>query len=873
MKTTESELAPTGSAGLSRWLYIARLRWQEACRSYPNELGQIKVRLAYAVVLWGFVAAAGMAWGFDAPHVLWPMVVVAAGTAVAAGLLIHALVSLRNSELRKTLAIFHDIGFLSMFMILGEEITAPFFPIYLWVILGYGFRFGVKYLYRAAWLAILLFAVVVATTGFWREQILLAAGLLSSLIVLPLYVASLINRLHEAKAMAERANAAKGEFLATISHEVRTPLNAIIGLSDILRGSPLNGEQRQMIRSIGSAGRTLFDMMGDILHLARTEAGTQTVENEPFDLYDLLAATEAIVVPQAKEKRLQMSVYLAPSVPAGIVGARKSVQEVLINLLTNAIKFTETGFVRLTVDVQRDADDQARLHFAVTDTGMGVPKDEQDVIFESFVQSSANRRLDTGGAGLGLAICTRLVALMGGRIGVDSEPDAGSTFWFTVPLETAEQAARTPPAAVDSATQAFILAGLENTPAVQALLDRIKTTTCIASSVDQLLASVAAHQIGGGGRPLVLVPGSLSTDELDHLDGFFMHADQVIDPLALMVTSAEHGVPAGHGLAIAALLDAAGDDGEIERIHRLVASFTSSSTELDGGTDRTRSMSVLVAEDNRVNRQITGRILETLGHKPFFARDGEEVLDAVEDETFDLIFMDINMPIIDGLEATKLIRVSMGSDAHLPIIGLTADATPQAHKRCIEAGMDAVIHKPISVAMVRSILNDVMADEPLGTEDAAAQPSGDAGDAGDGTIVEHPQARSPHASILNPQKLDELRQLGGGSDFLGTIIREFVDDAEQVVAELADAANRASINDFRDLNHALRSSAANVGADRIFALCESTSGFTASDLRDQGGDFVRKLEHETGLLRREIDGGSPGQPATVMPHRSGQRAS
>lgn len=277
-------------------------------------------------------------------------------------------------------------------------------------------------------------------------------------------------------------------------------------------------------------------------------------------------------------------------------------------------------------------------------------------------------------------------------------------------------------------------------------------------------------------------------------------------------------------------------------------------------------MSVLVAEDNRVNRQITGRILETLGHKPFFARDGEEVLDAVEDETFDLIFMDINMPIIDGLEATKLIRVSMGSDAHLPIIGLTADATPQAHKRCIEAGMDAVIHKPISVAMVRSILNDVMADEPLGTEDAAAQPSED------GTIVEHPQARSPHASILNPQKLDELRQLGGSTDFVGTIIREFVDDAEQVVAELTDAVNRSSISDFRDLNHALRSSAANVGADRIFALCESTSGFTASDLRDQGGDFVRKLEHEAGLLRREIDDGSPGQPATVMPHRSGQRA-
>ena len=836
--------------GWSRFLGRVRrqYRWRitAAGRRFSGELGQIRMRLLYAIGIWTYVLIAIVVFGEALPNLSAPLLIVTAGTIVALALAAHLLVTLRRSHVRRVIGMVHDIGALSLFMHFGGAVTAPFFPIYLWIVLGNGFRFGVSYLLGAGALSVVCFGLVVATTPVWAEQLLLSSGLLGSLIVIPAYVSSLIRQLHRARADAERASAAKSEFLATVSHEVRTPLNAIIGLSDILRAAPLEGEQRQMVRSIGTAGRALLELMSDILSLARIEAGRQDRRDEAVSLYHLLAELEAITAPQARAKGLLLSLQIGLDIPQRVLLDRRHLQKVLINLLVNAIKFTDQGMVRLRLErCAEGARDE--LCLTVSDSGRGIPEAEQGAIFESFTQSSLNRRDSDGGAGLGLAIVKRLVELMDGSIDLESRLGEGATFRVRLPLvEVVREAQEADGAAPALASPLFAPAGV--LPELRSLLGARCPRLIEADSTDALIEKVAGWARETGERPVVFLPHSAGDREAlleaaARLDALGLFAPPLLVAVRLDAGEAPEGdLPP----QVLATISADAGEGEVANLLSLVAILLdhqagTAERETAGAAPAARALNVLVAEDNRVNRQIAERILEQLGHRVDCVEDGEAVLEAIETARYDVIFMDVNMPALNGLEATQMIRAMEGSDHRTPIIGLTADATAEARRQCEEAGMDAVTFKPVSPAAIRTVLARVLPQEAMeGDEEAGA-----------GNVITHPQLQNPRAPVIETEKLAELETICP-EDLLERLKAEFVEDAETLLEEIREAVTARDLRAFRDTAHAIRSMAANMGAARLLGLCNRCRSFASDTLREQGEAFLSELEHEIALVREAL---------------------
>lgn len=826
--------------------YALKGRAAAAEKLSKGEFGQIKVRMIYAVIVWSYVLIGSLIWGLSEPQVFYPMLVALGGAVYAAAVFLHMLATLRHSPARWAVGMVGDMVSLGLFMHLGNEVTAPFFPVYLWVVLGNGFRYGIKRMLIAAGVALASFVGVVMTTPVWHDHLMLSLGLILSLILIPGYVASLIKQLHEAKAQAERASAAKSDFLATVSHEVRTPLNAIIGLSDILRGSPLEGEQRQMVRSIGQAGRALFELMSDILDLARIESGKVEQEKQPYAVYQLLASLEAIIAPQAKTKGLQFASFISLDTPAVLRGDRRHIQEVLINLLVNAVKFTETGGALLAIETADEASGPV-VRMTVRDTGAGIPADELDLIFESFTQSSLNRRASGGGAGLGLSITKRLVEAMGGQIVVQSVLGQGSTFVVTLPLKPADEDDMARRTSVED-VHVFALGACQER--CSEIFAGTGADCRIAETLDDLVREVAAYVRETGERPVVMVPDSIGLRDQKALRDRLVGMEFFSDPLVLLAQTEQAG-PVSRRSSIGYALTEVPlhpDTSERQRLHALLGTLLHDTGEEDVGeiAKDAKKLNILIAEDNRVNRQIASRIVTSLGHESSSVENGEQVLEALESMHFDAILMDVNMPVLSGLEATQMVRMIEGQERHTPIIGLTADATPDSKRQCLEAGMDEVIFKPVSAASMRTALQGVSV--------AKMQRAADKG--GEADIVQHPRLLSGGSAVIDSEKLKELEQLGSGA-FLETVKAEFVEDAEGLLDELRETVINADLKAFRDTNHAMRSMAANMGANRILELCSTTRQLTADSLKSKGEPFLTQLEIEIRLVREALLGGGP----------------
>ena len=322
-----------------------------------------------------------------------------------------------------------DMVTLTVALTIGEATAAVFYPFYLWITFGMGFRYGRRYLFISALLSLAGFALVIALTGYWRRQPALSAGLWFALLLLPAYAASLLIRLTDALDRAEAANRAKSRFLATMSHELRTPLHAIIGMADLLRGTSLESAQRDMVQTVRSAGQTLLEMIGDILNIARIES-EQADPASDFDLHALLATVHALLHHQAVEKGLTLHLQVDPAVPHRLHGARRSLQQILVNLAANAVKFTDRGRVTIRLVGETLGRERVTLRIEVQDTGIGISPAAQERIFERFTQADESTTRRYGGTGLGLAIARQLAELLGGSLVVESTPAVGSCFRF-----------------------------------------------------------------------------------------------------------------------------------------------------------------------------------------------------------------------------------------------------------------------------------------------------------------------------------------------------------------------------------------------------------------------------------------------------------
>jgi two-component system sensor histidine kinase RpfC len=628
-----------------------------------------------------------------------------------------------TSRSRQLITMLGDITAVTYVMSITQESGVILYGIYLWVIIGNGLRYGIPSLISSYAYSIIGFASVILFNVYWHEHPLISTGLMLTLILIPLYVIKLRNQLNKALESAVKANKAKSTFVANMSHEMRTPLNGVIGVSNLLGDSKLNEDQKDLVSMLKNSAQLLLQLIDNVLDLSKIESGKITPISEPFNLHELLKNTQKMFVQQAEAKGLEFQFRMSPGLPSMVMGDTLHLRQVLTNLLGNAIKFTNKGTVELRISIVTQDATHALLKFEVIDTGIGISSDAQKHIFESFTQADENITRNYGGTGLGTTISKHLIMLMGGQMGVQSAIGIGSIFWFELVFEKQES------------------------PEYRNNHVEVDTSNTIPENIDS---------------------SPFSKDVIAIWDHY--------------------------------------ENSCVEK----------------------RGVNILVADDNGTNRKVLVKILQRAGHSVEAVNSGEKALDRLEANHFDLMILDMHMPDMGGLEIIKVHRATRLNDI-TPVMILTANAMIEAQRECEAAGVDSYMTKPFDPLVLLNTVNRLtgsivkIADMPV--------------------VTLRPQLfEAAGEQFINLNKLYQLLLLGEGrEDFLNIVINGFIKETELQLVAMNSAMIKHEFQSFKDISHAIRGGAGNVGAETLENICRSIMLQNPASLKSSADELMQKV--------------------------------
>jgi signal transduction histidine kinase/ligand-binding sensor domain-containing protein/CheY-like chemotaxis protein len=572
-----------------------------------------------------------------------------------------------------------------------------------WNYKGKDFNFYlVPRFYQTTWfyaLCVFLLMLSAAAGYMWRVREVRKKE--RELVVL---VASRTRELQAAKEVAEAATRAKSDFLANMSHEIRTPLNGVTGMLELVDQSELSSDQKQLVSMAQDSANTLMVVINDILDFSKIEAAKLAFDVREFELAETVAQATRTMALRAHQKGLELAYQVDPEVPRFLMGDAHRIKQVLINLIGNAIKFTEKGEVVLRVTGEERAPGETRLRFAVSDTGIGIPAEKQQLIFEAFSQADASTTRKYGGTGLGLAISSRIVELMGGRIWVESELGRGSTFYFTATLQASAGGAKAAMAVQQDLVGVRALVVDDSASNRGILYKALKTwglSVGLAGSVADALRELREAARQERLYQLLIVDGHMPAADGFDLVQQIRQAPEAAPAMVMMLTSDDYYA----SLRRCGQLGVNAHLIKPVRLCELLMAIRQAMSPADGQVRASfpatakpsRRLRILLAEDNLVNQRLTVRMLEKMGHQVIVAQTGEDALNALAAQKFDLVLMDVQMPEMDGFAATREIRKrEQGSQERVPVIAMTAHAMKGDRESCLEAGMDDYLAKPIN---------------------------------------------------------------------------------------------------------------------------------------------------------------------------------